>query len=233
MIDSDKHIQPLKEFEIFFSQAKPILKVKFDEQDQAEEPIDVLIRNRVCVLQKPKEHFGLPWLDQLSDDHELKTFYSWISDARLFIPRRPWSCESTPLINFLQPEKIEKFTKLYEPGGKLAYIIDLHKSRKIYRNEDKWIVFALICGEHPTTLTTFLDGEHAGSIFCLTGDPEFKFLKPVAKSFNSLLEKIQKNPIKFLQTVDALVSISRNDGYSYAYQPIEYIPSKELTPQLA
>ncbi len=227
------NMQVLGDFVRFFNQPKPILKVKFDEGDAAEEPINISIRNGLRLLGKPKDLSDIKWLDQLDDADELKTFYTWINEAKLFIPRRPWSCESNPLINFLKPEKIEKFTKLYEPGGRLAFTIDLHKSKKIYRTEDKWVVIALICGDHPTCLTTFLEGEHAGSIFCLTIDPEFNILKPIAKSFNALLEKIQEDPVKFLQLVRAQVSISRNDGFSYAYQPIEYFPSKELMPELA
>lgn len=226
-------MQVLGEFVRFFNQPKPILKVKFDEGDVTEDSIDVLIRNGVRLSGKPKDLSGIKWLDQLDDAYELKAFYTWINEARLFIPRRPWSCESTPLVHFLKPERIEKITELYQPGGKLAHIIDLHKSRKIYRSNDKWIVFALICGSRPTCLTTFLDGEHAGSIFYLTMDPSLDFLKPIAKSFNSLLAKIQKDPVKFLQLVDAQVPVSRKDGFSYTYRPIEYIPSKELIPELA
>ncbi len=233
MIDSNKHIKTVNEFERFFTQSKPILKVQFNQREEPEEPIEVLVRNRIRTHRKPRKSFGIPWLDQLDDSNELKSFYSEVAEAKLFIPTRPWSCETVPLINFLSPEKIEKFTKLYEPGGKLAYTIDLHKVKKIYRTEDQWVAFAIICSENPTCLTTFLDGEHAGSIFCLTMEPEFKILKPIAKSIYSLLGKIRKDPIKFLHLVNAQVPISRNDGYSYAHYPIDYLPSKELVSQMA
>ena len=233
MTDSNRHIKAIEEFERAFSQPKPILKVQFDQHEEVEEPIDVLVKNRIRVLRKPKEFFGIDWLDQLDNQNELKSFYSWVAEAKLFIPRRPWSCETIPLINFLRPEKIEKHTSLYEPGGKLGYIIDLNKSKKIYRTHDKWVAFALICSEHPSCLTTFLDGENAGAIYCLTIEPEHKILKPVAKSFNALLGKIGKDPLKFLHLVNAQVPICRNDGFSYAYHPIDYIPSKELEPELA
>jgi len=226
-------MQVLGDFVRFFTQPKPILKVAYEEEDVIEDPINVSIRNGIRLLGKPKDLSGIKWLDQLDDTSELKTFYTWINEARLFIPRRPWSCESTPLVHFLKPERIEKITELYQPGGKLAHVIDLHKSRKIYRSKDRWVVFAIVCGSRPTCLTTFLDGENAGSIFFLTMDPELNYLKPIAKSFNSLLTKIQNDPVNFLQQVRAQVPISRKDGFSYTYRPIEYFASRELTPELA
>ena len=98
MTDSNRHIKAIEEFERAFSQPKPILKVQFDQHEEVEESIDVLVKNRIRVLRKPKEFFGIDWLDQLDNQNELKSFYSWVAEAKLFIPRRPWSCE-TILIN--------------------------------------------------------------------------------------------------------------------------------------
>ena len=76
-------------------------------------------------------------------------------------------------------------------------------------------------------LTTFLDGENAGNVYCLCPQPQFNILRPIARGFYLLLERIAKDPAAFLRLIRATVSFPGDDGYNYGYVPVEYLPDYE------
>jgi hypothetical protein len=69
----------------------------------------------------------------------------------------------------------------------------------------------------------FLEGENAGCVYFLTIEPPFNILKPIAKSFTLLLERIAKDPAAFLRLVRYYVSLRKTDGNNYGHIPMEYL----------
>jgi hypothetical protein len=67
-----------------------------------------------------------------------------------------------------------------------------------------------------------LDGDHAGSVFFATPQPCFNILRPIAKGFNALLDRIADDVAAFLRLVRAIVTLLGADGQNYGLVPIEY-----------
>ncbi len=121
------------------------------------------------------------------------------------------------------PNSDEKpsFTGRYSPAGGRAWTMDLNKSKSLYRGSARWLAFAEI-DSGPACLTIFLDGDHAGSVFFATPQPWFNILRPIAKGFNALLDRIADDPAAFLRLVRATVALRGADGGNYGLVPIEY-----------
>jgi hypothetical protein len=129
--------------------------------------------------------------------------------------------EVRPLLELKPAESIASFTSQYELGGGLAWTIDLNKSKSLYRGSASWLAFAEI-DSGPACLTIFLDGDHAGGVFFLTPQPWFNILRPIAKSFHALLDRIAEDVPAFFRLVRATVSLCGADGDNYGMVPIEY-----------
>lgn len=129
--------------------------------------------------------------------------------------------EVRPLLELKPAESIASFTDRYGPGGDLAWIMDLNKSKCIYRGSARWLAFAEI-DSGPACLTIFLDGDQAGSVFFATPQPWFNILRPIAKGFNALFERIAKDPAAFMRLVHATVTLRGVDGENYGLVPIDY-----------
>lgn len=91
---------------------------------------------------------------------------------------------------------------------------------------DPWITFAEI-DSAPACLTLFLDGDRAGNVFYLTPQPPFNILRPVAVSFNALIDRIAKDLPAFLRLVRATVTIRGADGENYGFRPVEYVADRK------
>ena len=126
-----------------------------------------------------------------------------------------------PLLDFKHAEDIREFTGQYEPDGELAWTIDLNKSKNLYRGSAPWIAFAEI-DSGPACLTMFLKGENAGQIFFATPEPPFNILRPIAKSFDGLLDRIVDDVAAFLRLIRVSVTLQGADGDNYGLVPIEY-----------
>jgi len=111
-----------------------------------------------------------------------------------------------------------------DPSPALLVKIDLNKSKSLYRGSASWLAFAEI-DSGPACLTIFLDGDHAGSVFYVTPQPEFNILRPIAKGFHALLIRIADDVAAFLRLVRATVSLRGTDGASYGFVPVEYLPT--------
>ncbi|MEX2514005.1 MAG: hypothetical protein WD398_13955 [Cyclobacteriaceae bacterium] len=90
-----------------------------------------------------------------------------------------------------------KFTSQYLPNRKWAWTIDLIKTKALYRSEYKGLAFAEVNGG-PACFTIFLDGENAGKIYLLNPQPHFNILKPIAKTYTDLMNRIAKTLKPFL-----------------------------------
>jgi hypothetical protein len=88
------------------------------------------------------------------------------------------------------------------------------------------LAFAEVDGG-PSCLTIFLDGENAGNVFLLNPEPKFNTLKPIAKTFNALLDRIAKDPAAFFKLTRAYVTLIGKDKQNYGHIPIEYIDNKQ------
>jgi hypothetical protein len=134
-----------------------------------------------------------------------------------------------PLLELKPAESIAGFTHRYTPGGDLAWTIDLNKSKSLYRGSASWLAFAEI-DSGPACLTIFLDGEHAGSVFYVTPQPEFNNLCPIARGFDALLGRIADDVAAFLRLVRATVNLRGTDGANYGFVPVEYLPPSPTGP---
>jgi hypothetical protein len=129
--------------------------------------------------------------------------------------------EVRPLLELKPAESISRFTSRYSPGGDRAWTMDLNKSKSLYRGSARWLAFAEI-DSGPAGLMIFLDGEHAGSVFFVTPQPWFNILRPIAKGFHALLNRIAEDVAAFLRLVRATVTLRGADGDNYGLVPIEY-----------
>lgn len=213
-----------RNFYDLFKTDKPVLNVKYNVNSD-ELATEVQIENK---LEKQVDVKGLMTLEKICSDSRLKDFldfYSQYNGFSLGTALSPKNSLSIPLLRQLALSDLAKFTELYLPNGKWAWTIDLNKTRVLYRNEQKWLAFAEV-GSGPACLTIFLDGENAGGVFLLNPQPHFNVLKPIAKSYNLLLERIAKDPVAFFKLTRAYVTIVRKDKQNYCYVPIEYIDNK-------
>jgi hypothetical protein len=210
-----------RNFYDLFKTDKPVLNVKFNTNSD-ELPTEIVVENK---LKKETDIEGLKNLEKKCSDSRLKDFLDFYSEYNGFslgTALLPTNSLKKPLLQQLPLSDLIKFTELYLPNGKWAWTIDLNKTKELYRGEQKWIAFAKV-DEGPACLTIFLDGENAGSIFLLNPQPHFNILKPIAKSYNLLLERIAKDPAAFFKLIRAYVIIVEKDKQNYGYVPIEYI----------
>jgi hypothetical protein len=138
-----------------------------------------------------------------------------------------------PLVAFVPAARIAELTARYQPGGDRAWAIDFNKSRTLYRGDysHSWIVFAEV-GDGPAALVLLLDGEHAGHVFFVTPQPRFNILRPVARGFDALLQRMGKDPAAFLRLVGAHVCLPGDEKMRqdfppdlpnhFGFKPLEY-----------
>ncbi|MBX2899392.1 MAG: hypothetical protein KF775_07065 [Cyclobacteriaceae bacterium] len=215
------NINTKRNFYDLFKTDRPVLKVKFDVNSD-ELATEIEIENK---LEKQTDLKGLATLEKICSDGRLKNFLDFYTEYNGFsigTAVSPKNSLKKPLLRQLQISELTKFTELYLPNGKLAWTIDLNKSKAIYRSDSKWLVFAEV-DSGPACLTIFMDGENAGNVFLLNPQPRFNTLKPIAKSYNQLLERIAKDPAAFFKLIRAYVTIVGNDEQNYGHVPIEYI----------
>jgi hypothetical protein len=204
------------------SDPSPSLRVKFwPESDEKPQTIKV-----EHVLGARPTGGSREYLNSLAEYpalRELLGFYKksdGLQFCRTFDSRHG---EVRPLLELKPAESLASFTGRYAPGGDLAWTMDLNKSKSLYRASAAWLAFAEI-DSGPACLTIFLDGEQAGSVFFATPQPWFNILRPMAKGFNALLDRIAEDPAAFLRFVRATVTLRGADGDNYGLVPIEYRP---------
>jgi len=219
------NIKNKRTFLELFSTDRPLLKVKFNINSD-EEGTEVQIENK---LEKSIDKKSLANLLEICTDSSLNDFvdfYSKYNGFTLGTALTPNNATKKPLLRQLPLSDITKFTKQYLPDGKLAWTIDYNKTKTLYRNEHKWSAFAEVDGG-PSCLTIFFDGENAGNVFLLNPEPKFNTLKPIAKTFNALLDRIAKDPAAFFKLTRAYVTLIGKDKQNYGHVPIEYIDNKQ------
>lgn len=202
-----------------FSDKEPKLKAKFMLYSD-ESPITVLIQNKLG--EEPNDE-GKRFIETICNNArptEFREFCSLYSGFEIGTPIEPQFCIKKPLLRQIGAEEMVNFTKRYMVGGKWAWVIDLNKSKTLYRNSDFWIAFAEI-GEGPACLTIFLEGENAGQIYLVTAQPHFNILRPVAKNYSLFLDRIAKDPAAFLKMVRSYVIVEEEGRYGFV--PIEYL----------
>lgn len=200
----------------------PVLKVKFSVNSDEEEATEVQIENRI---EEKVDTKGLTKLATLCTDARLSDFidfYSIYNGFTLGTVVAPKNSVKKALLKQMPVSDLTKFTEQYLPKGKWAWTIDLNKTKELYRNEHKWLAFAEVDGG-PACLTIFLDGENAGKVFLVNPQPHFNVLKPIAKTYNDLLERIAKDPAAFFKLTRAYITIVGKDKQNYGHVPIEYI----------
>lgn len=224
MTKTDKFLQ-------LFDHKNAKLMAKFSFYSNDEKPTVVNIKSRFGQPATLKER---EFIKSITNDSRLSgfaTFYQQYSGLTMFEPYFPPNVLQAPLLTFVPAAEITPFTRQYLPGGNSAWIIDHNKSKALYRGGDSWIAFAEITNG-PAMLAIFINGEHAGKVFYVTPQPHFNILKPVAHSFELLLERIAKEPAAFLRMVRAYIPLAHQDGYNYGYSVISYLPDHEISPDV-
>lgn len=189
------------------------------------------VQNKLFTGGKRK---GKEYIASICTNPKLKEFAGFYLDHdgfELAIPLAPKNCLRRPLLTQLSAAEIKDTTKRYLPGGRWAWTMDLNKSKALYRVSEPWIVFAQI-EEGPKCLTTFLGGENAGNIYLSEPQPHFDILKPIARGYQALQDRIAKDPAAFLRLVQATVSF-RIDGMNFGHVPINYVDQFSNTPAQA
>ena len=219
------NIQTKRTFLDLFYSDKPFLKVKFNINSD-EEATDVQIENK---LENTVDKKGLTKLLEICTDSRLNDFVDFYSKYNGFIlgsAITPTNAVKKPLLRQLSVSELTKFTEQYLPNGKLAWTIDYNKTKDLYRGKHKWLAFAQVDGG-PACLTIFLDGENTGKVFLANPEPRFNTLKPIAKTFTALLDRISKDPAAFFKLTRAYVTLIGKDKQNYGHVPIEYIDNKQ------
>ena len=206
-----------------FNKDRTTLRVKFNIHSN-EDATQIQIENK---LESKVDTRGLADLKKICKDNRLSDFLAFYSNYNGFslgTPMFPRNAIKKALLRQLPVSELMKFTDLYLSNGKWAWTIDLNKTKALYRNEQKWIAFAEVDGG-PACLTIFLNGENAGNIFLLNPQPHFNTSKPIAKTYNELLDRISKDPAAFFKLTRAYVTIVGSDKQNYGHIPVEYIDS--------
>jgi hypothetical protein len=204
----------------FFDYPSPALDCKFSFSEE-EKPTTVLIKNKIGQKADKK---GIKQLEIFCKNEKLKDFLEFYSNhdgLELFTPASPENCQKETLIKFIPSKELQLFTDNFLKSG----IIDYNKSKQIYCGGDPWLAFA---NAGIGVLTIFLDGENAGCVYFVTIEPHFNILKPIAKSFTLLLERIAKDPVAFTKLIRAYITIRKSDNQNYGYLPIEYIENSGI-----
>jgi hypothetical protein len=198
----------------------PTLRVMFSP-DSDEKPQTIKVEHLLAA--RPTRN-GRDYLNSLAEHPALREFlgfykkHNGLQFCRTFDSRYD---DVRPLLELKPADSIASFTSRYSPGGDLAWTMDLNKSESLYRGSARWLAFAEI-DSGPACLTIFLDGIHAGSVFFVTPQPWFNILRPIAKDFHALLNRIAVDPAAFLRLVRATVSLRGADGHNYGLVPVEY-----------
>ena len=219
------NIQTKRTFLDLFYPARPFLMVKYNINSD-EQATEVQIENKLENNVYKKE---LTKLLEICTDSRLNDFVDFYSKYNGFIlgtAITPTNAIKKPLLRQLPVSELTKFTGQYLPNGKLAWTIDYNKTKKLYRGEHKWLAFAEVDGG-PACLTIFLDGQNAGNIFLANPEPRFNTLKPIAKTFTALLDRIAKDPAAFFKLTRAYVTLTGKDKQNYGHVPVEYIDNKQ------
>ena len=218
------NIKSKRTFFDLFSSGNSILKVKFDVHS-GDLPVEVHIEN------KPgnKTHTSdLNALAEICTDIRLRDFVDFYSNHdgfHLGTPSFPENAVRRPLLRQVTASDLLTFTDQYLPNGEWAWTIDLNKTKALYRSEHKWLAFAEV-NSGPACLTIFLSGENAGNVFLLNPQPHFNILKPIARTYTDLLNRIAKDPAAFFKLVRAYVTLVGKDKQNYGYVPVEYVDDK-------
>jgi hypothetical protein len=198
----------------------PVLRMQFSPGSD-EIPQTIKVEHLLGAPPSPEGH---NYLDSLAEYPALAQFldfyrrHNGLQFCRTFDSRHD---EVRPLLELKPAEAIASFTSRYSPHGDLAWIMDLNKSRSLYRGSARWLAFAEI-DSGPMCLTIFLDGDHAGSVYFATPQPWFNILRPIAKDFHALLNRIADDVAAFLRLVRATVTLHGADGDNYGLVAIEY-----------
>jgi len=203
----------------FFSDPAPVLRVKFRQNDQQAKTVPVQHKLGGSADAASSEYLKL--LREFPALSSFCEFFGKHDGAQLCRTHDARFDRETPLLDFKSAKRIANFTSRYMPDGDRAWTIDLNKSKALYRGGSAWIVFAEI-DSGPMGLAIFLEGENAGNIYLIAPQPEFNILRPIAKGFQPLLERIGKDLPAFLRLVRASVSLRGADGHNYGFQAVEY-----------
>lgn len=204
----------------FTDPAPALLKYRYFDPDET--PKTVRVSHRLGSVPSSESCSCLEALQEIAALRELCEFYKKHNGVELCRRIHSRFREATTLLEFKPVEGISAFTSQYLPEGERGWVIDCNKSKTLYRGSNSWIAFAEM-ETGPSCLTTFSDGDNAGNVFYLCPQPHFNILRPIARGFNLLLERIAKDPAAFLRLVRVTVSIPGDDGYNYGYVPVEYV----------
>jgi hypothetical protein len=204
-----------------FSHPTPALRVKFRPTDDHEQARQIRVQHRLGPAADAASQDYLDSLGPFPQLEEFRKFYQTHDGAELCRTHDARYGQERPLLEFKPARSITSFTSRYAPGGDLAWTIDLNKSKALYRNSAPWIAFAEI-HNGPACLTLFLDGENAGFVYYATPQPAFNILRPIARGFQPLLQRIARDLPAFLRLVRATVTLRGKDGDNYGFMPVEY-----------
>ena len=210
-----------KQFLQLFSDPAPALRVKFDASDADEKAKIIPVQHRLGLANETSRKY----LDSIGSSvglRKFREFYQKHNGAELCRTHDARCGQERPLLEFKPAESIVAFSKRYMSNGDLGWTIDLNKSKVLYRSSASWFAFAQIDGG-PACLTIFLDGENAGCVYYVTPQPSFNILRPIAKGFQPLLNRITKDLPAFMRLIRSTVSIRGIDGHNYGFVPVEYV----------
>jgi hypothetical protein len=202
-----------------FESKSPSLKVKM-VADSDEEPVNINIKNKINRAVDAK---GLARLEEACTDPRLRSFvefYAKYNGFSLGILRKNLF-STKPLLEQLKVSHLPKFTSMYLTGGRKAWEMDFN-SRNLYRGGPKWIAFADV-NRGQACLTIYLDGENAGSVSLLWPS---NIIKPIAKSYEDLLDLIATDPAAFFKLIKAYVLVTGKDKLTSGHIPVEYVDGK-------
>lgn len=213
-----------EQFLRLFSDPAPALRIKFSPSDEQAKTVRVH-----HSLGPQPDAASRKYLEALLPHQNLSEFcefYQKHDGAELCTTFDARCGRDRPLLELKPAKSIAAFTNRYTPTGDRSWIIDLNKSKALYRGAASWIVFAEIDGG-PMCLTTFLDGENAGFIFFAAPQPPFNILRPIARGFQPLIHRIVCDLPAFLRLVRATVCLRGDDGENYGFSPVEYLSNAE------
>lgn len=201
----------------------PSLRVKFWPESD-EKPQTIKVEHVLGTRATREGRDYLKSLEKYPALSDLLRFYKKHDGLQFCRTFGSKNIEACSLVDFKPADSIESFTAQYAPGGDCAWTMDLNKSESLYRGSDRWLAFAGVAFG-PSCLTIFLDGDHAGAVFYATPQPWFNILRPIAKSFNALLNRMADDPAAFLRLLRAYVFLQGADGDNYGMAPVEYRPA--------
>jgi hypothetical protein len=210
----------------------PALRVEFGVRDAKETPRTVAVEHRLYPAADASRESWLGSQAEWPGARELAAFYTSYDGLGFCCTLDVRYDAVLPLIEFVPSAELTGLTARYQPGGDREWAIDGNKSRSLYRHADhgSWIIFAEVQGG-PASLALFLDGEHAGHVFLVAPQPRFNILRPIAKGFDALLQRMGKDPAAFLRLVGALVCLRGEERWmgpeglpnQFGFVPLDYL----------